>query len=111
MRVTGEYAAALIHQIDDLEHSRKHINEELHKRQIDLDRVQAKCHHSWAEAKRHVKRTEGYFIPAEGHGSDFTSSVTVGPKEDVWYTRTCKNCGKEEKTSKTKTTATGPDFA
>ena len=111
MTVTGEYAAALIRQIEDLEHSKQHIVEELHKRQIDLDSEQAKCPHAWAEAERHVKRTEGYYIPAEGHGSDFTSSVDVPAKEDVWFTRICKTCGKIGKTTRTKTVKTGPDFA
>lgn len=96
---------------------RDEISAEISKLLAESDRlgnelvaITGRCTHAWTEPKRHEKRHSGYHIPASGGGSDHRPATDVSPRIDVWYTRTCKMCGKTEKTMDTKPGKPVPAF-
>jgi len=115
--MTAPKNLALRNQARGWEHQ-KEINEDLvreHTARIEemdrlIDGVQKACPHDWAKPERHSEHLRGYHIPAVMQGSDSTPSVDVPPPTEVWYTRTCRTCGKTERNEGTKPAGSVPVF-
>lgn len=78
-----------------------------------LSGIQGRCPHQWTEPERKSQHHEGYTIPGDPPGTmgvDWRGPCHVPAKTDIWWERTCKLCGKVQKTEKTKPVQMGPDF-
>lgn len=79
-------------------------------RNIDssIDRLERECNHTWGDAVSHTDHIAGYTVPGDppGFGGvDHRPDYYVPPSTKTHWTRTCKKCGKIERTERAATKA------
>lgn len=82
---------------DEIVSQMKRLQADLDEADGEIAKLEASCTHDWEEPEQKSKHTPGYHIPADKRGSDFRPSCDVPAKTETWYIRTCKRCGKTEK--------------
>ena len=91
---------------------RRKLDEEIAKlRQLleyavrDRDQIEKDCNHKWSEPKYVPIRHEAYTIPGDPPGTmgvDRQLPCHVPAKTEDWWERICENCGKLQRTDRTK---------
>ena len=78
--------------------------QELDKQKERLAGMQARCQHSWTEPRYDPIITPGYEAGDEPGtmGVDYIPKHWVPQQEAPRWTRTCKKCGLEQETTRTK---------
>ena len=103
---TAQRLATDIHDLENAERS-------LAEKRLELDALRRKCTHSWSKPERKTEYHKPYTIPGDPVGTmgvDRRPDCHVEAKTDVWWKRTCSQCGKVEKTTNTRSVGSEPVF-
>jgi hypothetical protein len=97
MKYTGDDPIQLWNEI-------QHEQQVLDKQRARLAEIRARCQHAWTEPRYDPIVTPGFEAGDEPGtmGSDYMPKTWIPPQETPLWRRTCKKCGLEQQTERTR---------